>query len=61
MQGKVNKEAWIDMFRQIGLDDDAMMKWHRVFETRHPDGHADFLAWLGISPEEITKMRARSR
>jgi hypothetical protein len=61
MQVSVNKEAWIDMFREIGLDDDAMTKWHRLFETRHPEGHADFLAWLGISPDEITKIRARSR
>jgi hypothetical protein len=61
MQGKVTKEAWVDMFRQIGLDDDAMKEWHKVFEKRHPDGHADFLAWLGISPDEIAKIRTRSQ
>ncbi len=61
MQSKVSKEAWVAMFREIGLDDDAMMQWHRLFETRHPEGHEDFLAWLGISSDEIAKIRSQSR
>ena len=36
MQNKINKEAWVAMFREIGLSEDAMVKWHRLFETRHP-------------------------
>jgi hypothetical protein len=61
MQNNVSKAEWVAMFREIGLTDDDMMKWHRLFETRHPEGHADFLAWLGISPDEITDIRASSR
>ena len=61
MQKKVTKENWVDMFREVGLDDDDMMKWHRLFETRHPEGHQDFLAWLGITPDEIDKIRSNSR
>ena len=61
MQSKVSKEDWVDMFREIGLDDDAMMKWHRLFETRHPEGHGDFLAWLGIAPDEIVEIREHCR
>jgi hypothetical protein len=61
MQNNVSKDDWVAMFREIGLTDDAMMKWHRLFETRHPEGHADFLAWLGIAPDEIASIRANSR
>ncbi len=61
MQGKVNKEDWVAMFREVGMSDDTMMKWHRLFETRHPEGHEDFLIWLGISSDEINKIRANSR
>lgn len=58
MQKKVNKEEWVDMFKEIGLSDADMMKWHRLFETRHPESHGAFLAWLGISDEEIAGIRA---
>ncbi|MDX2455754.1 hypothetical protein [Desulfosarcina sp.] len=61
MQNNVSKDQWVAMFREIGLTEDAMMKWHRLFEARHPDGHAAFLAWLCISPDEITRIRADSR
>lgn len=61
MQAQVNKEEWVAMFREIGLDEATMQKWHRVFEARHPDGHAGFLQWLGLGPAEIEDIRARSR
>jgi hypothetical protein len=48
MQRKIGKENWVAMFREVGLSDYARMKWHRLFETRHPEGHEDFLNWLGI-------------
>jgi hypothetical protein len=59
MQNKVSKKAWVAMFQEIGLTDETMMKWHRVFETHHPEGHVDFLAWLGISPDEIKEIRGQ--
>ncbi|WP_372680756.1 hypothetical protein [Desulfosarcina sp.] len=61
MPDNVRKDQWVALFRDIGLTEAAMMKWHRLFETRHPEGHAEFLAWLGISPEEIASIRANSR
>ena len=57
MQKNVNKEDWVAMFREIGLDDETMKKWHQLFESRHPEGHADFLSWLGLSPDEIATVR----
>lgn len=57
MQNKVNKEDWVAMFKEVGLDEETMKKWHQLFESRHPDGHADFLAWLGIPADEIDTIR----
>lgn len=57
MHRNVNKEDWVAMFREVGLNDEAMTKWHQLFEERHPEGHADFLNWLGLSSSEITKAR----
>lgn len=58
MQNNVNKEQWIAMFKEIGLTEETMLNWHRVFEKRHPDGHGEFLKWLGIPSEEIKKIRS---
>ncbi len=49
------------MFREIGLSEANMLKWHKVFEARHPAGHQSFLEWLGLKPEEIDEVRAKSR
>jgi hypothetical protein len=54
----INKDQWVALFREIGLDEETMLKWHRLFESRHPEGHRSFLGWLGISEEEIARIRA---
>jgi len=61
MQSNVTKEDWIAMFREVGLSDEAMERWHHLFENRHPEGHKDFLNWLEIPSDEINKIRANSR
>lgn len=58
MQSRVNKNDWIAMFKEVGMDEGAMKKWHRLFEARHPEGHADFLKWLGLPPDEIARVRS---
>ncbi len=59
MQAFVSKQEWVSMFRDSGLDDATMDKWHHLFETRHPQAHQAFLELLEISPEEISSIRAR--
>ena len=54
----VNKEQWVDMLRAIGLSDDNMRSWHQVFETKNPEGHQEFLEWLNIPGDEISKIRS---
>ena len=55
----MNKEKWVLLFREIGLDEATMLKWHQAFEARYPDGHQSFLEWLNIPESEISSIRAR--
>ena len=61
MQKQVNVDQWVAMFKEIGLDEETMMKWHRIFESRHPEAHLGFLEWLGLPSEEIERIRSNSR
>jgi len=56
----MNKEKWVLLFREIGLDDETMAKWHEAFEARYPEGHQSFLEWLKISKDEISRIRAQA-
>ena len=61
MQNAINKHQWVALFEALGLDPAAMMRWHTLFESRHPDGHQAFLEWLGLPPEEIAAVRRRAQ
>ena len=54
----MNKEKWVLLFREIGLDEAGMKRWHQEFEARYPQGHQSFLEWLNISEDEIEHIRA---
>ena len=54
----MNKDKWVLLFKEIGLDEATMTQWHQVFETRYPDGHQSFLEWLNIEDSEIRRIRA---
>lgn len=58
---KMSKQDWVALFKEIGLDQATMHKWHAAFEARHPDAHQSFLEWLSIPPQEIAEIRAASR
>lgn len=59
MKHKVTVEEWVKRFRAIGLDDAAMHKWHRLFESENPEGHQSFLEWLGLPPDRISEIRQK--
>ncbi len=61
MNQSVSKQQWVEMFKEIGLDEPTMGKWHAVFEQRHPEAHDAFLQWLSIGEAEIKKIRENSR
>ncbi len=60
MKREITVSDWVAMFREIGLDEAKMEQWHRLFEARHPAAHQDFLEWLGLKPDEIARIRAKS-
>jgi len=35
MKNQVTVEEWVKRFKDIGLDDAAMEKWHRLFELEN--------------------------
>lgn len=52
------KKQWVEMFKEIGLTEEQMRKWHSIFESKNAEKHQEFLAWLGIESDEIDKIRA---
>jgi len=54
----VNKDQWVQIFSEIGMNEETMKNWHRAFEKRNPEGHQEFLEWLGIPSGEIPAIRA---
>jgi DNA-binding transcriptional MerR regulator len=64
LRGRVpvlDKESWVGILRAAGLDETGMRKWHKEFEKRSPLSHQEFLEGLGITPDEIRKIRKWAR
>lgn len=57
----MNKTQWVELFRDTGLDEVMMSKWHQLFEQRYPEQHQAFLEWLQIPNEEVSQIRQASR
>ena len=57
----LNKERWINILRNSGLDEEGMENWHKEFEKNAPEAHQDFLESLGISSDEIREIRKWSK
>jgi DNA-binding transcriptional MerR regulator/REP element-mobilizing transposase RayT len=53
----LNKETWVKILRKSGFDDEGMENWHKEFEKNAPEAHQDFLESLGLSEDEIKKIR----
>lgn len=53
------KKQWVEMFRQTGLSEEMMEKWHRLFESEYPQAHQSFLEWLQLPAEEVAAIRQR--
>jgi len=56
----MDKTTWIEILRRAGMDDRAMERWHTEFERQAPHEHEQFLASLGLPPDEIAVIRQRS-
>lgn len=58
---KVTVDQWKEIFVETGLSEDDMKRWHQIFENRYPDGHQNFLEWLGIEKSRIEGIRKSSK
>lgn len=54
----MTQQQWVALFRDIGLDDETMYRWHAAFEEQYPQAHQAFLEWLNIAPDTIRSIRA---
>lgn len=54
-------DSFDDLFKEKGLEDAAMHRWHVVFERQNPEGHKAFLLSLGLSEDEIARIQRDSR
>ncbi|SKC31570.1 HTH-type transcriptional regulator ZntR [Photobacterium piscicola] len=54
----VNKDRWVEIMVAAGFTETDMIKWHQKFEALEPLEHQKFLESLGISSDEIIKIRA---
>ena len=55
---KVTVEQWKELFGDVGLREADMLKWHRAFEAKYPQGHQSFLEWLGLDAKKIRDVRS---
>jgi hypothetical protein len=61
MTKQFGKDAWVEMFRAVGLDEATMGRWHHEFESRWPDAHEKFLTWLGVPDVDVARIRQSAR
>ena len=61
MAQKFGKNQWVELFRETGLSEEMMEKWHRLFEADYPEAHQSFLEWLQLSDAEVAAIRQRFR
>jgi hypothetical protein len=60
-ESSFGKDEWVGIFRETGLDEKTMHRWHAVFEKRAPEAHQSFLEWLHLPGAEIDRIREASR
>lgn len=58
---QMTKDKWVAVMRDAGFTEDDMHRWHRQFEKSAPTDHQEFLQFLNIPAEEITRIRKWSR
>ena len=57
----MTKDKWVAVMRDAGFSEDDMHRWHRQFEKSAPTDHQEFLQFLNIPTEEISRIREWSR
>ena len=58
---EMTKEKWVSIMHAAGLSEEDMQRWHKQFEKQAPDDHQQFLEYLKIPSEEVSRIREWSR
>lgn len=58
---KMTKDKWVAVMKDAGFTEDDMHRWHRQFEKSAPSDHQEFLQFLNIPADEISRIRDWSR
>lgn len=58
---RMTKDMWVGIMKAAGFSADDMHRWHTEFEKNAPQDHQQFLEFLHIGPDEITRIRDASR
>lgn len=57
----MNREQWVKILEDAGMDHGDMWQWHIEFERHLPEAHTDFLESLGMSQSEIDHIKVISQ
>lgn len=57
----IDRNAWIQLFKDAGFDDYLQWRWHRDFELTNSILHHLFLERVGFSVNEINRVRIWAR
>lgn len=57
----LDKQSRVNILRATGLGDDQMQRWHVEFERMASESHQDFLESLGLSVEDIARIRGYAK
>lgn len=57
----ITKDKWVAIMRSAGFTEDQMHRWHVEFEKAAPQEHQEFLEFLQIGADEVSKIREWSR
>ena len=57
----ITKDEFVAVLDAAGVTQEQKHRFHAAFERRHPQAHQAFLEWLGVSADEVRKIREWSR
>jgi len=61
MKDQLTKDQFVAVLDAAGINAAQRAQLHREFERQQPAAHEKFLAWLGLPPAEIARIREHSR
>jgi DNA-binding transcriptional MerR regulator len=57
----MTKDKWVKIMQASGFSEADMRRWHQEFEKSAPEDHQEFLEYLKIPADEVSKIREWSR